>query len=324
MSTPSVTVVVCAYTSDRWSDLVAAVESVRSQTPTADEVLLVIDHHEDLLTRARRELADDHGALPVRVLANTAARGLSGARNTAVAAARGDIVVFLDDDAAAEPGWLATLLAPYADPQVRAVGGAAVPRWPVDRPRTLPAGVQDRHGELDWVVGCTYTGQPTAPAQVRNLMGCNMSFRRDVFDQVGGFAVDLGRIGRTPLGCEETELCIRLGQAAPEARIVFRPDALVRHRVTPDRTTWRYLLRRSWAEGVSKAAVSRMVGASDGLSTERSYVATVLPRALWREVRGTLRSGRRAASAVALMAAPAATAAGYVRGRLHPTKEPSR
>ena len=54
----------------------------------------------------------------------------------------------------------------------------------------------DATGELDWIVGCTYTGQPTEQAEVRNLMGCNMSFRREVFERVGGFAEEIGRIGQ--------------------------------------------------------------------------------------------------------------------------------
>ena len=317
MTAPTASVVICVYTEQRWDDIVAAVESVRGQDVAAAEVLVVVDHNPDLLERARRAFS-----LPVRVLPNARRQGLSGARNTAVAAATGDVVVFLDDDAAARPGWLAALLAPYADPEVVAVGGVAHPRFPPSssgrgRPGLLPAGGTggDATGELDWIIGCTYTGQPTRQAEVRNLMGCNMSLRRPVFAEVGGFAEDLGRIGRNPLGCEETELCIRIRQAyrrsGREARIVFEPAAQVDHRVSADRVRWSYLRRRSWSEGLSKAAVARLVGSDDALSTERSYVATVLPRAVLRE----LRAGR-VASAAAVVAALAATSAGYLRGRL--------
>ena len=309
---PTATVVICVYTEQRWDDIVAAVESVRVQDVPAAEVLVVVDHNPELLARARAGFAD-----PVRVLPNTARQGLSGARNTAVAAAGGDVVVFLDDDAAARAGWLAALLAPYADPEVVAVGGVAHPRFPAGRPGLLPAGGTgaDATGELDWIVGCTYTGQPTERAEVRNLMGCNMSVRRAVFADAGGFAEDLGRIGRNPLGCEETELCIRVRQAyrrgGREARIVFEPAAEVDHRVGADRVRWSYLRRRSWSEGLSKAAVSRLVGSDDALSTERAYVASVLPRAVLRE----LRAGRLA-SAAAVVAALGATTAGYLRGKL--------
>jgi GT2 family glycosyltransferase len=312
LASPTATVVICVYTEQRWDDIVAAVDSVREQDAPAAEVLVVVDHNPALLERARAAFAD-----PVRVLPNSRRQGLSGARNTAVAAATGDVVVFLDDDAAARPGWLGALLGPYADPEVIAVGGIAHPRFPGARPSLLPAGGADGDatGELDWIVGCTYTGQPTQRAEVRNLMGCNMSARRAVFADVGGFAEDLGRIGRNPLGCEETEFCIRARQAARRAgrsaRIVFEPAAQVDHRVSADRVRWSYLRRRSWSEGLSKAAVSRMVGSDDALSTERTYVSKVLPGAVVRE----LRAGRPAAAA-AIVTALACTSAGYLRGRL--------
>ncbi len=308
------TVVICVYTEKRWDDIVEAVGSVAAQDVAQVETLVVVDHNPDLLARAQTELS---GA---RVLPNAHAQGLSGARNTAIAAAAGEVVAFLDDDACARPGWLAALLEPYDDVTVKAVGGVAHPRWPNDgrRPGLLPAAAPDdgdATGELDWIIGCTYTGQPAAQAEVRNLMGCNMSFRREVFERVGGFAEDIGRIGRNPLGCEETELCIRARQSytrgGEKIRIVFEPRAAVDHRVSHDRVEWAYLRRRSWAEGLSKAAVSRLVGSDDALATERDYVAKVLPAAVLRELKR-----RKVASAAAVVTALAFTSAGYVRGRL--------
>jgi GT2 family glycosyltransferase len=308
------TVVICVYTEKRWDDIVAAVGSVAAQDVAAAETLVIVDHNPALLSRAQEEF----GPRGVRVLPNAHKQGLSGARNTAIAEAIGEVVVFLDDDAAARPGWLAALLAPYSDPTVAAVGGVAHPRWPVNRPRLLPGAAPydpNATGELDWIVGCTYTGQPVRQSEVRNLMGCNMSFRREVFERVGGFAEDIGRIGKNPLGCEETELCIRARQAYQRAgekiRIVFEPAAVVDHRVSADRVEWAYLRRRSWAEGLSKAAVSKLVGSDDALSTERSYVAKVLPTAVLRE----LKEGR-VSSAAAVVTALACTTAGYVRGKL--------
>ena len=97
---PRATVVICVYTEKRWDDIVAAVGSVRAQDVSAAEVLVVVDHNPALLDRAAGALGEG-----VRVLANAHRQGLSGARNTAVAAASGDIVVFLDDDAAAQLGF---------------------------------------------------------------------------------------------------------------------------------------------------------------------------------------------------------------------------
>lgn len=311
---PTATVVVCVYTEKRWFDIKAAVDSVLDQDVTPLETIVVVDHNERLRERAEREF----GPLGVVVVASEKKQGLSGARNTAVELASGEVVVFLDDDAAARPGWLRALLAPYEDPDVIGVGGVAHPKWPDGRPRTLPGaapGDPNATGELDWVVGCTYTGQPTERAEMRNLMGCNMSLRAEVFTRVGGFAEDMGRIGKNPLGCEETELCIRARQAyvadGRNPRILFEPRAAVDHRVSDDRVSWRYLLRRGWAEGISKAAVSKVVGTGDSLSAESSYTMKVLPAGVIREARE-----RNAASAVAIVACLGVTTAGYIRGRL--------
>lgn len=323
MKAPTTSVVVCAYTVDRWAELSAALRAAAAQGP--DQLLLVVDHNDQLYRRAETELTGPIAGLTV--LANVHRRGLSGARNTAIAAATAEVVVFLDDDATPTAGWLDALRRPYQDPQVIAVGGAARPIWPTgqQRPVTLPSAARPNGppawGELDWVVGCSYAGLPTTEQGVRNLMGCNMSFRREVFTTVGGFSEELGRVGRTPLGCEETELCIRAVRSGrvdrPARRIVFVPDAQVEHHVSVDRLTWSYLLRRGWAEGISKAAVATLVGASDATTTERRYVARVLPQGVLREL-GAVRTGGAAAAlgALAIALVLAATTAGFLRGRL--------
>lgn len=302
--TAAVSVVICAYTENRWRQVIDAVRSTQRQGP--DEVLLVIDNNPGLAVRARTELPD------VRVLENTRTPGLSGARNTGIAAAEGEIIAFLDDDAAAEPDWLDRLTAPFVSAEVIAVGGAADPVWPAGgRPASLPRG-----RELDWVVGCSYRGQPEALAEIRNVMGCNMAFRHNVFDRVGGFAEEVGRVGTVPLGCEETELCIRARQRIPGALILFEPAAVVHHHVSADRVTWRYLVRRCWAEGVSKAVIAGMIGSSDALSTERGYVLRVLPTAVLREI-GRLLHGQwiGLARAAAVPVALACTVTGYLWAR---------
>src|SRR4029453_16604472 len=90
---------------------------------------------------------------------------------------------------------------------------------------------------------------------IRNFMGANMSFRRDALVDVGGFSTGLGRVGSTPLGCEETELCIRLASPHREGVLLYEPQALVRHHVPSSRATWGYFRSRCYHEGLSKAEV---------------------------------------------------------------------
>jgi glucosyl-dolichyl phosphate glucuronosyltransferase len=300
---PTISVVICAYTDRRWGDLAEAVASVRAQTVPAFEVVVSVDHNPALRERVRHHLPD------VVVVDNRQRQGLSGARNAGVAAASGDVVAFLDDDATAAPDWLERLAAGYAAPDVLGVGGAIEPIWSTNRPRCFPE-------EFDWVVGCTYRGMPEMPASVRNLIGANMSFRRLILNSVGGFRCDIGRIGTRPLGCEETELCIRSHRHWPNGRFLYDPSARVRHRVPADRTSWRYFHARCYAEGLSKALVARASDVRSGLASERTYTMRVLPRGMARGVVEAVAHGDLAGLGRSVMIATglAVTTAGYLVG----------
>ncbi|MFN2591404.1 MAG: glycosyltransferase family 2 protein [Candidatus Dormibacteria bacterium] len=300
--------VVCAYTEKRWDELVAAVESLRVQTHPPDEVILVIDHNPALAERASREIPG------VTCVENHGQRGLSDARNAGLAVARGEIVAFLDDDAEAEPEWLSLLAEGYADPTVVAVGGFAEPEWAEGRPGWFPR-------EFDWVVGCTYRGMPEAASPVRNLIGCNMSFRREIFDDLGGFTTGIGRLGTRPVGCEETELCIRIAQRRPGSVILFDPRALVHHHVPGPRATWGYFRSRCYAEGLSKAAVSALVGATQGLASERTYTTRTLPKGVVRGIAAGLKGEAGGfVRAAAIVAGVGIATVGYGLGRLSPRR----
>lgn len=304
-----ISVVICAYTEDRWDDVLAAVASVRSQSLPAHEIIVVVDHGPALLGRLRPALPD------VKVIPNSGYRGLSGGKNTGVTAARGDVVAFLDDDAVAEAEWLAAMAAAYDDPYVAGVGGLTLPLWGITAPRWFPE-------EFAWVVGCTYRGMVRGP--VRNIMGGNASFRREVFDVTGGFRSGIGRTaGGRPLGCEETEFCIRLRQAAPETVLLYDDGAVIWHRVPAERARFGYFRSRCYAEGLSKAMVTRSVGMGDGLASERRHALVALPRGvgrgLWAAVTGDSSGLGRAGSIVAGLAF---TTAGYAAGSIRRPRTP--
>jgi glucosyl-dolichyl phosphate glucuronosyltransferase len=300
----SATIVICAYTEDRWTILRRAIDVVLKQIRFTDELLIVVDHNESLLSRCR-DAADDCVVIP-----NRHSRGLSGARNTALEGARGSIIVFLDDDAVPLDGWLDELRAPYADGRIYGVGGLARPHWRAGKPAWFP-------DEFLWVVGCSHRGLPAVAQPVRNLVGANMSFRKTAFDSVGGFAETMGRIGNRPLGCVETEFSIRLTQHNPDAVLLYNPVATVEHYVSEQRESVRYFARRCWAEGLSKAEVARRVGRSSALSAERDYTSRVLPRGIWRGLRdGGTGDIWGVARAGAIVLGLVSTTAGYCVGSL--------
>ncbi len=295
-----ISVVVCAYTVDRWDDVQQAVRSLLMQQAPVGEVILVIDHNDELLVRCRQAWPE------LQAIPSTGVKGLSGARDTGWRAARLEVVAFLDDDARAKPDWSSALAASYG-PGVLGVGGLIDPMWPpTGRPTWWPRA-------FDWVVGCSYQGMPTSRTEVRNVIGANMSVRRDVLATVGGFDQRVGRVDTVPMGAEETEMYIRARAAHPGQVVVFDPAARVDHRVGPERATWGYFTSRCYGEGRSKAIVAQLNGTDAALSTERDYVRRTLPVAFSR---GLFSSDPRMAVAVGL--GLAATGAGYLAQRVGP------
>lgn len=282
--------VICAYTVKRLAEIDRAIESLRAQIVPPHEILLIVDHAPELEALCRDRWP------AVRVSSNRERQGLSGARNTGLAESQGEVVAFLDDDATAAPDWLERLGEAYADPGVLGVGGAVRPIWVAGRPGWFPE-------EFDWVVGCTHSGMPREASPVRNLVGANMSFRREALVAVGGFRHELGRIGAIPAGCEETDLCIRIGRRWPEGTILYDPAAVVDHLVPPERGSLRYFLSRCRGEGRSKAVLSGLVGTQSGLSEERSYARRTLPLGFLRAIRQSLKGDVHGIARAAMLGA---------------------
>lgn len=277
-----VSVVICAYTVDRWLDLNAAIASVREQTYPAREVFVVVDDGNEALQRlVEREIEG------VTVVVNTKPR-LSGARMSGAELATAPIIVFLDDDAIADRTWLAHLVETFRDARVLGAGGYIDPLWRRPPPSWFPP-------EFNWIVGCTYEGMPVYNGQVRNLLGANMAVRAEVIRRSGGFSAGWGGGSTRPGGhaggsvgviaeaCEETEFCIRASRLFPGGVWLYCPQARVRHVVPAHRTTWRYFVRRCWMEGTAKAVLAGLTGSRDGLRSERQYVLT-LARSVMRYI----------------------------------------
>lgn len=299
----TVSVIVCTYTDRRADLLVGSIESILGQLNAGDELIIVVDHNDVL----HKRIVDQYGTSAV-VVENKFKRGLSGARNSGVEAAGGVVIAFVDDDAQVQDGWLEGMRSHYAKADVVGVGGWADPVWPAGRPSWFP-------DEFDWVVGCSHRGLPIEVSPVRNFLGCNMSFRSSALRDAGTFSDEVGRVGTVPVGCEETELCIRMAQQSTSASLILDPKVTVQHWVSDDRTKLRYFVRRCFAEGTSKQRVSGMVGSSDALSSERRYVTTVLPVGVARGFFGVVsgRGSRRAhfARSWVIVLGLSATVAGY-------------
>jgi GT2 family glycosyltransferase len=299
MSTMRTSVVIAAYDSERFHDLLSAVQALQQQTAAPREIIVAIDRNPELEARATAEL----GA--VTVVPNREHAG-AGARNSGAAVATGDVLAFLDDDAVPAADWIERIESSLGQSDVMGVGGLIEPWWLDRQPSWFPA-------EFGWVVGCSYTGLPTERAQVRNVIAANMAIRRDVFEAIGGFRNDFGKQGSRSEP-EETDLCIRAGQAWPERAWIYDPAIRVRHRVPSSRGRFSYFVRRCFNEGIGKASLAGLVGRGDVLREETAYARTVLPRGIARglETFLTRRDAGGLMRAAAIAAGGAVTAVAYL------------
>lgn len=308
-ATPSLGVVVCAYTFERLDLLRDCLTAAGRQLRPGDELVVVVDYNPALATRLRAESGH------LRILENTYDRGLSGARSTGAEALDTDVLAFLDDDAVPQPGWAAAIRARLVDLEAIGVAGAVEPELDGERlPRWFPA-------EFGWVIGCDYRGLPAHGQPVRNPIGANMAVRRAVLEEVGGFDPGLGRIGTLPVGCEETELFIRIRSRRPDALVIRDTKARVRHHVPPARRTVRYFVRRCWHEGRSKAALVARTGKQAGLSAERRQLR-VLAGAVLRELKGLPYAAPGGLSrALMIVIGTLATGLGYLTAPRTPSRQ---
>jgi glycosyltransferase involved in cell wall biosynthesis len=255
-----VSVVICTHTLDRYDDLKEAAKSVLDQTYDPVELVLVSDGDQDVYERYQTDFGDND---TVRIHCNDENVGLLESRNNGAQAATGDVVAFMDDDAIADPEWVAELVAAYREEDAIAVGGRMTPAWVAGKPSFLPA-------EFYWLVGVTHRGfgppggDENTPGEVRNTFGSNISFDREVFLELGGFDSNIGgRQGDANLQGGETELAARL-QTEYDTGVYYTPDAKVAHKVFEYRTDPGWLLDRAFWQGYSKRGMEVLVPASTG------------------------------------------------------------
>jgi len=248
-----ITVVICSL--DGEQRIGPCLDALAAQEDTGFEVVVVDDGSSD----GTAAVAARRGA---RVVRHRRRRGLAAARNSGVAAARGEIVAFTDDDCLPARGWLAGLRRAWADAghDVAGIGGPALPTGPdsavirylelnnplgppeVDLARSTAA----PYRFVRYLVRNAARGAPSGARPVYALVGANMSFRRRTILAAGGFD------DRFTFGAEEEELCgrIRDGAAGVATRLLFTPDARVAHVFAPGLLD---TLRRSRAYGRGSA-----------------------------------------------------------------------
>jgi glycosyltransferase involved in cell wall biosynthesis len=240
--TPEISITVAIPTFRRAGLLRATLACVTRQDFPSDQYeVLVIDNNSPDNTR---KVSGTFAAAPptVRHVLETR-QGLNYARNRAIAEARGEIIVFADDDILVGPSWLRELVAPLLADRARrigAVGGEVIPSFPDG----LPSWLADAHRQLAFR---TDAG-PLPPHQTP--MGANFAIPRWAFERCGDFKAGLDRRGRALFSGGDGEMIRRLRAAGLE--IWFAPAAMALHQMPASRLTFRYATRHSFDSARSR------------------------------------------------------------------------
>jgi len=189
-----------------------------------------------------------HSELPTRYVYESGA-GSSYARNRAVEEARGDFILFIDDDAVAEPEWAAELLGEIEQRQLDVVCGLVLPRWSIAPPQWLGPSLYVRLAVHDQTR--IAAASPSERDTIHNYFSANAGFRRRTFAKYGQFRRDLGVKEGNPMSGEDTELFARI--ITEGGTVGFTPRARVHHLIPPERMQPSYLRRKSFAFGYGSA-----------------------------------------------------------------------
>ena len=275
-------IVVCTY--NRAESLRDTLNALCRQqaAPGCDWEVLVVDNNSKDHTRSVVEAAQS--GWPRLSYTFEKSQGLSHARNHGIACARGEIILFTDDDVLPEPDWLATTLAGLAEYQADACGGFIAPIWETPPPPWL---TERFHGFL--AIRTDRSDDYLMSVSSQTPFGANMAFRRHVFDRVGLFDTNRGRKGAVLASGEDGEMFDRI--LAAGMTVVYLGRSRVHHKVESFRLTKRYF--RRWRFQTSRnLAQSRGVEGRRRLFNVPLYVFPQLLRAVGRMLWGHLAAPR--------------------------------
>jgi glycogen(starch) synthase len=205
---PSVSVIIPTHNRVDW--LPRVLSRIEALDYPDYEIIVVDDGSEDDTDALLKEWTPQG----IRSIRHDQPRGPSAARNSGVAIAKGEIVAFIDDDAIPESDWLQQLVSAYTYEKIGAVGGAV---YHLGTGHPQSTGVKANRFGRDSAL----TAQGLAPREFMVLIECNMSVRKKVFEQVGGFDSAIKIYG------EGTDLCIRIARAGYD--VLYTPRAVVWH-----------------------------------------------------------------------------------------------
>jgi glycosyltransferase involved in cell wall biosynthesis len=257
-------------TRDRAAQLADTLRTITAQRCAEPFEIVVVDNASTDDTATVVETAGRGGAPVVYVFEPKS--GKSHALNTAIARARGDLLVFTDDDVLPSTDWLSAYVRAFQETGADFAAGRILPLWEVTPPGWMSPAL---HGVLSAADGGTRRLPIRNGAKDAIMpLGANMALRRHVVDRIGGWNTDLGKLQGTLRTGEDHDFFLRMIDAGFHG--VFEPEALVEHRVPAERLKLQYFHRWFYDNGQIDARME------ERHPTTGSYLLRV-PRYLWRQ-----------------------------------------
>ncbi len=230
---PLVSVIIITY--NRCRDLERCLESLMPQLYSNCETVVVDGGSTDCTLDVIKQY-------PIKIVQEPKRGGISAARNLGVSHCKGDIVVFLDDDAIAEMDWLENLVKPFENEKVAGVSGKVIP---------ITNTLFNREFAPDYDQGSDIK-------ETKYFVGCNMAFRKSAIVEVGLFDPKI------KYGHDENELCSRLQEAG--YRLIYTPYAVVQHNYV---ASFSALLKKKYKLGKSHVYVEKKLERHPSLITKK-------------------------------------------------------
>jgi glycosyltransferase involved in cell wall biosynthesis len=280
-----IAVVICTY--NRYDLLPKAIDSVIAQEFPKDEYeILVIDNTPKAEQGEGKIFQDKYADIENLTYVFEKTAGLSNARNVAMNMTKAQYVSYIDDDAITLEHWLTNVVSAFESfDNVGVVGGKIAPMWEIERPLWLSDQLSGHVSVVDW------GGELRVATDEEWFAGANITFRRDVLLESGGFSTSLGRVGNgnSLMSNEEVEVLSYIKKAGCKA--VYAPTAAVDHLVEKKRLQRGWFRRRVAWQATSDFIMDAETAEAripECLKNVKAYLASLPP--LQRNLQGLYRA----------------------------------
>lgn len=257
-----ISVILCTYNRDKYLYNVLKSIAENDFDPASYEIVLVNNNCTDNTEAECQRFQHDFPEVIFRCFREKQ-QGLSHARNRGIQEAKGDVLVYVDDDALVNREYLKT----YADffashPDIDAAGGPIIPKYETEEPEWMS------HYIKMLLTGYKYNGDQVKEFAPNDYPGGgNAAYRAAVFHQVGLFNVDLGRKGNSLFGSEEKDIFDKMRTLG--MRIYYLPTAILYHLIPETKLSDTYLIRLS--QSIGKSEKIRTSGISKAKYAKRLF-----------------------------------------------------